>query len=686
LPGLEQSGCTLSYEANEAPALAEIGPQTAAVTGALHLTGGYIEVDGDVPDPQSLNIQRYLTVEVTFKVDEDAFADPNVSWMPLIYKGDGTGSAGRTYSLWLCREGYLHFTSSDAAYGQTWVNTAAGSIVPGKTYHVAGVMDRATSNMYICLDGELVAQKEIPYVAARPRREFSYWFFGWRTVVLDPGAPAVHYDAVSTSNPLRIGGTQESYPNYSNFAGQINEVRIWESVRSPAQIALNMTAELEGNEPGLVALWKFDEPPGDTTVLDSTTKHNDAAIYGSSAREACIKLPFEEPDGQPVFFDLQSDQEGIEVSSEGGSMIVSVSGGFAGTARITVTVGDGTSEQPLGRTDQMQFDYTVAANAIYGTVFLDEDADGQPDESASGLESFTIFLDEDLNGTLDPGERFTYTDANGDYVFMGLLPAMFNVTEIPPPGYWPSNGLFCTPHTFSETNQLAQVDFGNLTAGMGLRLTVSGTAFGPDAGGIWGGATFWVNAYVEDLRHLPEGVVGGAFDLLFDSIPVSPTGNVVYGDDFTDDLQGTPDDSAGRIDEAGATTAAGNIGAGTWAPFVAWEFRRDGAGAPNDSNSQVTFSAGAGEANFCLTDIGVPLPWATVDLGSCDVSLYLGDFTGDAAVNQSDLAEWIPRAFVPPGQTGYDPEFDLNGDTFVNQYDLALWIPRLFQPRNTLAE
>ena len=36
-----------------------------------------------------------------------------------------------------------------------------------------------------------------------------------------------------------------------------------------------------------------------------------------------------------------------------------------------------------------------------------------------------------------------------------------------------------------------------------FHLEVSGTAFGPDGGPIWGGSTFWVSAYVQDLREAP---------------------------------------------------------------------------------------------------------------------------------------------------------------------------------------
>ena len=94
-----------------------------------------------------------------------------------------------------------------------------------------------------------------------------------------------------------------------------------------------------------------------------------------------------------------------------------------------------------------------------------------------------------------------------------------------------------------------------------VHLETSESAFGPESGPIWGGSTFWVSAYVEDLRDLPQGVVGGAIDLHFDAAHVTPTGNVVYGTQFTDYQQGAADAAAGVIDEAGALTTEAGVGA-----------------------------------------------------------------------------------------------------------------------------
>ena len=107
---------------------------------------------------------------------------------------------------------------------------------------------------------------------------------------------------------------------------------------------------------------------------------------------------------------------------------------------------------------------------------------------------------------------------------------------------------------------------------LAIQLKVSGEAFGADAGVVWAGATFWVNAYVQDRRDTPQGVVGGAVDILFDPLVVLPTGNVVYGEDFSVFQQGHVESANGEIDEAGAISVATNTGATALAPFMAWEF------------------------------------------------------------------------------------------------------------------
>ncbi|MBW1788200.1 MAG: tandem-95 repeat protein, partial [Deltaproteobacteria bacterium] len=381
----------------------------------------------------------------------------------------------RTYSLWLHRDGYLHFTSADATFGQTWVNTPIGSIKPGQTYNFAGVMDRETSatpatDLKVYLNGELAAQTNLPYVAEKPAVYGSTWY-GKRYLVSAYQPPVYPQAVASVNQDLLIGSTSESNAVFSDFVGTIEEVRIWSTVREQKEIAASMNAELTGAENNLVVLWKFDETSGNTAEDSSiyNSYNNEGAILGDWNRPGGrIKVAVGESDGQPVFFSVTSDSPEIELPREGGSFKIVPSGDFQGTAKITISAEDGTMVRPLGGTDQIQFDYTAGANAIYGNKFFDADGDGMRDEGESGLESVTIFLDDNANGVLDPGERVTYTDANGDYAFTDLIndpqyPVTYNVTEISPPGLRPSDGTPTRPVTFDGPDLIAQgVDFGNV--------------------------------------------------------------------------------------------------------------------------------------------------------------------------------------------------------------------------------
>lgn len=66
------------------------------------------------------------------------------------------------------------------------------------------------------------------------------------------------------------------------FVGLLDEVRIWNVVRTPAQITASMHQRLTGNETGLVGYWRFDDVGG-TTALDSSPTGAGARFTGSPA-------------------------------------------------------------------------------------------------------------------------------------------------------------------------------------------------------------------------------------------------------------------------------------------------------------------------------------------------------------------------------------------------------------------
>ncbi|GLF95112.1 LamG domain-containing protein [Streptomyces yaizuensis] len=80
--------------------------------------------------------------------------------------------------------------------------------------------------------------------------------------------------AAESTADLRIG----SAAGTGFFAGDIDEVRIWNRPRAQAEIAGEMAYRLIGNEPGLLAYYRLDEGSG-TTAYDLT----DTAAHGTLA-------------------------------------------------------------------------------------------------------------------------------------------------------------------------------------------------------------------------------------------------------------------------------------------------------------------------------------------------------------------------------------------------------------------
>ena len=110
---------------------------------------------------------------------------------------------------------------------------------------------------------------------------------GWRTVSLYldgqfvGSKSQVNPDTAGSFNQIGTGHSNGTWPgtNYGwfGFQGQIDDVQIWNVVRTALEIQRDSTGSLEGNEPGLAAYYRFDEASG-TTAQDSTPNHRDGVL------------------------------------------------------------------------------------------------------------------------------------------------------------------------------------------------------------------------------------------------------------------------------------------------------------------------------------------------------------------------------------------------------------------------
>lgn len=97
------------------------------------------------------------------------------------------------------------------------------------------------------------------------------------TTVTSDGKPFKGLSIAPTNWPMSVGRvTQNGLPVAEPFFGRVDEVRVWNVVRTPAQIAASYAETLSGNELGLAAAYSFDDPgaPG----IDGTGRGNNASL------------------------------------------------------------------------------------------------------------------------------------------------------------------------------------------------------------------------------------------------------------------------------------------------------------------------------------------------------------------------------------------------------------------------
>jgi hypothetical protein len=219
---------------------------TGQLGGAVDLTGTNVV---SVADSASLDLTDNVTMQAWINVDQM----PS-TWSTIFYKGTGQTSDGtqRTYSLWLNGNGSVLLSTATAA-GQEYIQTAGGLVTPGAWVEITAVIDRSNGEMHIYIDGVDQADSTISSTLA-----------------------------IASSNPLLIGGTQEADGSFSNFQGSIDDVRLWSTALTAAQVAANYAAPLTGPQAGLALYLPLNEASG-AVAADSSGNGNIATILNANA-------------------------------------------------------------------------------------------------------------------------------------------------------------------------------------------------------------------------------------------------------------------------------------------------------------------------------------------------------------------------------------------------------------------
>ena len=273
---------------------------------------------------------------------------------------------------------------------------------------------------------------------------------------------------------------------------------------------------------------------------------------------------------------------------------------------------------------------------LQGTKFEDTDGDGVRDDGEGGLGGVKIFIDNDLdgiveatdgNGVLDPGERFTFTNADGSYSF-GSIPLFdssytIQIREVVPDGYVRTTGDFETVLISSnaDAGDILQVDpIGNkpLTPSIDLDKEIPEIEGGVGLNGL-GGANSAGDKIIYQFTVTNDGELDLTNVVLTD--PNIDIGSLVRGDDIIGD-----NDNILEVGEVWSYTASHTV---TQAELDSnGNDSADGADGDIDNTAGVTGDSARGQVSDSDSEDAPLVRIAAIDVVKSVTSIEDGDDFG----------------------------------------------------------
>jgi len=237
------STISFTVKALPKPTIQNVGPLTFCEGGSVNLTAQYGGNALSFNGTNRVTVNNTPTIPVgnsTYTME--AWIKPNnVTGVNGLI---GWGSWGSTNQV-----NALRFNGPTTLINYWWANdlyVTIPNVLDGKWHHVAATYNGTTRAIYF--DGVLMGSDQ----------------------------PSGHN--VSSGTPLYIAETYPAGNEY--FNGSMDEVRIWNTGKTQAQIQASMNETVPVNSTGLVAYYKLDEISGLTTA-DATGNGNNGSLTGS---------------------------------------------------------------------------------------------------------------------------------------------------------------------------------------------------------------------------------------------------------------------------------------------------------------------------------------------------------------------------------------------------------------------
>jgi len=231
--------------------LADGSPGSRDAPGADALDGR-IQLDGSTCAGSALQFGGFQYVRVNRPVQDDFTLE---AWVAAMTPGVMAGTnfwegSGLLYAdaLNVSNDFGTSLLGSKFAFGvgnpDTTI-TSVSDVMTGAWVHVAATRKKSTGEIQVFVNGTMEASRII----------------------------ATQTNSLNAQPNMTIGGNVIDNRYYT---GLLDEIRVWNIVRSAADIASTMHHRLTGAEPGLVGYWRLDDGSG-TTAIDSSQTQPDGA-------------------------------------------------------------------------------------------------------------------------------------------------------------------------------------------------------------------------------------------------------------------------------------------------------------------------------------------------------------------------------------------------------------------------
>ncbi|MCH8149813.1 MAG: LamG domain-containing protein [Planctomycetes bacterium] len=206
--------------------------------------GGYLAFDGtddfvEIPDSDPLSLGNEATIEAWINRNDNI--QGNHSLETIVAKwGNAQTSGDDEFALdFRLDTQEIRWVTSGSQGEDILVGPISTLPPPGIWFHVAATLGNGHKSIYV--DGELLVSSSV-------------------TAFLDR----------NTNEPLLIGA-QDRISVEGVFDGSIDEVRVWNVMRSAQQIRASLDIAVSESTPGLIGYWRFNEAAGDPALLDSSS-------------------------------------------------------------------------------------------------------------------------------------------------------------------------------------------------------------------------------------------------------------------------------------------------------------------------------------------------------------------------------------------------------------------------------